>query len=136
MLFKLPGLAKVILGHVRSRFGNESRKTTFSVMRTCPFHSVLVVAFGFRILCRAILNSTLATVLSDFSIVYLIFSCAIKPGAFSDIKTLWIVYLKELCRLAYQGRVFGILYFVYLLIFHTLIFHDWLYLFVWYYWFY
>ena len=110
LLRKWPVSVKVILGQVRSRFGKKSRKTTFSIMRTCPFHSVLVVAFGFRILCRAILNSTLATVLSDFSIVYLIFSRAIKPGAFSDIKTLWIVYLKELCRLAYQGRVFGILY--------------------------
>ena len=70
---------------MRSQFGKESRKTTFFIMRTCPFDSVLVVCFLLSDRCRAILNSTTTTVLSDFfSLVYLIFSRAIKPGAFSD----------------------------------------------------
>ena len=104
-----------------------------------PFHYAhlsvsfcTMAAFGFRILGRAIFYSTLVMVLSDFfSIVYLIFSCAIKPGAFSDIKTLWLPTSKSSAdshiKVGYSE--FYICVFAY---FHTLIFHDWLYLFVWY----
>ena len=88
VLRKWPVSVKVILGHVRSRFGNESRKTTFFIMRTCPFHSVPWLLSDFGSCVAPFLIQLSPRYFLIFSIVYLIFSRAIKPGAFSDIKTL------------------------------------------------
>ena len=108
---KRPVFGQLRLGQVRSQFSKKSTKTTF-VERACPFDSVLFSGH-----CRHFKFNHHHRYLPIFSLVYsYLFSCAIKPGAFSDcLKRCEFTTSKE--NLSTRISRSSILHFIYISVF-------------------